>query len=228
MLGCDVRYLGNRGYPPLRSVSAGGAAGGTVRIRGDIVEPVPVGIADTRYRSRAGSGTRRDDCSRDDAAGVATLCGDHDPSDGTVRRPTSTHPMRPRFASRPARATRVRRLLVEGDASTASYFLAAGVHRRRTGARRRQWVATRSRATSQFAVGAGDARAPTFAFSDDCNRSARRASAHGRNVRLQRDPGCRDDACRHGAVCASADASHRHRQLARQGNRTGSPRWRPS
>jgi len=34
--GCDVTYLGNAGYPPLRLGPAGGRAGGRVPIRGDI------------------------------------------------------------------------------------------------------------------------------------------------------------------------------------------------
>jgi 3-phosphoshikimate 1-carboxyvinyltransferase len=35
-LGCDIRYLGNEGYPPLAIGASGGRAGGRIPIRGDV------------------------------------------------------------------------------------------------------------------------------------------------------------------------------------------------
>jgi 3-phosphoshikimate 1-carboxyvinyltransferase len=126
MLGCDVRYLGNRGYPPLAIGCAGGAAGGMVRIRGDTSSQFLSALLIALPLAR----------------GSATAATTVHVTTPLVSRPyvdITTHLME-RFGVRVetpdastfripagARYASPGRLLVEGDASTASYFLAAGV-----------------------------------------------------------------------------------------------------
>ena len=126
MLGCDVHYLGNRGYPPLAIGRAGGTAGRTVRIRGDTSSQFLSALLMALPLAR----------------GSATAATTVHVTTPLVSRPyvdITTHLMK-RFGVHvenpdastfriPARA-RYRspgRLHVEGDASAASYFLAAGV-----------------------------------------------------------------------------------------------------
>ena len=124
--GCDIRYAGATGFPPLEIGLAGGTAGGTVNIRGDV---------SSQFLSAL--------------LMALPLAGGAQANDTTVRvtmplisRPyveITTSLMR-RFGmaiDMPDRATfRVPAgaryqspgtLAVEGDASSASYFLAAGV-----------------------------------------------------------------------------------------------------
>jgi 3-phosphoshikimate 1-carboxyvinyltransferase len=126
MLGCDVHYLGNRGYPPLAIGRAGGTAGGTVRIRGDTSSQFLSALLMALPLAR----------------GSATAATTVHVTTPLVSRPyvaITTHLME-RFGVRVeitdastfrvpagARYTSPGRLQVEGDASTASYFLAAGV-----------------------------------------------------------------------------------------------------
>jgi 3-phosphoshikimate 1-carboxyvinyltransferase len=124
-LGCDIRYAGKDGYPPLAIGPAGGRAGGRVPIRGDVSSqflsallmalPVAQGARDTATtvtlttplvsRPYVEITTR---LMRQFGVDVATP----DPSSFVVpatpgyRSPGDVH--------------------VEGDASAASYFLAAG------------------------------------------------------------------------------------------------------
>jgi len=124
-LGCDIRYAGKDGYPPLAIGPAGGRAGGRVPIRGDVSSqflsallmalPVAHGARDTATtvtlatplvsRPYVEITTR---LMRQFGVDVATP----DPSSFVVpatagyRSPGDVH--------------------VEGDASAASYFLAAG------------------------------------------------------------------------------------------------------
>jgi 3-phosphoshikimate 1-carboxyvinyltransferase len=123
--GCDVRYLGNDGYPPLAIGPSGGSAGGRIPIRGDIssqflsalLMALPLARNATatataielttplisrpyveitlRLMSRFGV-----DVATPDAATFVVPAGARYSSPGTVH--------------------------IEGDASAASYFLAAG------------------------------------------------------------------------------------------------------
>jgi 3-phosphoshikimate 1-carboxyvinyltransferase len=123
-LGCDVRYLGNEGYPPLAIGPAGGRAGGRVPIRGDVssqflsalLMALPLGARAERtstvveLTSPLISRPYVDITTRlmrrfgvDVASGDATF---EVPAGARYRSPGT--------------------LLVEGDASSASYFLAAG------------------------------------------------------------------------------------------------------
>jgi 3-phosphoshikimate 1-carboxyvinyltransferase len=125
-VGCDVRYRGVPGFPPLAIGPAGGRAGGTVKIRGDIssqfvsallmalplardTDSAAITVAVTTplisrpYVEITTSLMRR--------FGVAVEA----PDAATFRIPAG------------ARYRSPGRLAVEGDASAASYFLAAGV-----------------------------------------------------------------------------------------------------
>ena len=124
-LGCDVQYAANAGYPPLVLGAAGGAAGGTVRIRGDVSSqflsallmalPLARGAAaapttvvvTTPLISRPYVGITTNLMQR---FGVTV----ETPDPATFR------------VAAGARYTSPGRLAVEGDASSASYFLAAG------------------------------------------------------------------------------------------------------
>jgi 3-phosphoshikimate 1-carboxyvinyltransferase len=123
-LGCDVRYLGNDGYPPLAIGDAGGRAGGRVPIRGDVssqflsalLMALPLGAGADRTstvveltsplisRPYVDITTR---LMRRFGVDVATGDGTFEvPAGARYRSPGTLH--------------------VEGDASSASYFLAAG------------------------------------------------------------------------------------------------------
>ena len=123
-LGCDVRYLGNEGYPPLAIGAAGGRAGGRVPIRGDVssqflsalLMALPLAARADRLATTVEltspliSRPYVDITTRlmrrfgvDVGAGERTF---EVPAGATYRSPGTLH--------------------VEGDASSASYFLAAG------------------------------------------------------------------------------------------------------
>jgi len=125
-LGCEVDYAANAGYPPLRIGITGGRAGGTVPIRGDISSQFLSSLlmALPLARGAATAATRIELMTalisrpyveitlrlmRRFGVDVAT------PNAATFRVPAG------------ARYRTPGRLHVEGDASAASYFLAAGV-----------------------------------------------------------------------------------------------------
>jgi len=125
-LGCDIRYLGRAGFPPLAIGAAGGVAGGDIRIRGDVssqfLSALLMALPLAREaESRATTVSLTTPLiSQPYVAmtthlmqrfGVAVEC----PDAQTFRIPAGS-----RYASPGA-------LEVEGDASAASYFLAAGV-----------------------------------------------------------------------------------------------------
>ena len=124
--GCDIRYLGNEGYPPLAIGASGGRAGGRIPIRGDVSSqflsallmalPIANGAREApttvvlatplvsrpyveitlRLMRQFGVGIEARDASTFEVPAVAGY-----------RSPGRMH--------------------IEGDASAASYFLAAGV-----------------------------------------------------------------------------------------------------
>jgi len=125
-LGCAIEYVGNAGYPPLRIGEAGGRAGGVVSIRGDVSSQFLSALlmALPLARDAATRATRVElttalisrpyveitlrlmrrfgvDVIAPDASSFVVSAGQH------YRAPGRVH--------------------VEGDASAASYFLAAGV-----------------------------------------------------------------------------------------------------
>jgi 3-phosphoshikimate 1-carboxyvinyltransferase len=123
--GCDVRYLANEGFPPLAIGASGGRAGGRVPIRGDVSSQF---LSALLMALPAAHGTR-------EAATTAEL------TTPLVSRPyveITTRLMRqfgvPVETPEPAAfrvpaGARYRSpgvIHIEGDASAASYFLAAG------------------------------------------------------------------------------------------------------
>jgi 3-phosphoshikimate 1-carboxyvinyltransferase len=124
-LGCDVRYLGRAGFPPLAIGSAGGAAGADVRMRGDVSSQFVSALLLALPLAR-GSATRSTTVTLTTAlisqpyvAMTTTLMrrfgvivDDSDPQ--SFRVPSGARYRSPGTID------------VEGDASTASYFLAAG------------------------------------------------------------------------------------------------------
>jgi len=124
-LGCDVRYLGQSGFPPLAIGPAGGAAGGEVRIRGDVSSQFLSALLMALPLARdAGSDSTTVSLTTSlvSAPYVAMTTNlmrrfgvavEH-PDARTFRIPAG------------ARYTSPGVFDVEGDASAASYFLAAG------------------------------------------------------------------------------------------------------
>jgi 3-phosphoshikimate 1-carboxyvinyltransferase len=126
MLGCAVRYGGRAGYPPLAIGTAGGRAGGTVPIRGDVssqfVSSLLMALPLARGADAAATTVRLTTplISRPYVAITTRLMQRFGvvveaPDAETFRVPAGA-----RYAS-PGR------FAIEGDASAASYFLAAGV-----------------------------------------------------------------------------------------------------
>ena len=112
-------------------------------------------------------------------------------------------------------------LHVEGDASSASYFIAHGRHRgqgRCTAAHRRcgqrQHPGRHPLRRRRRGHGRAGQERPGLAGS-----APRPLAAGGHHARLQAHPRRRDDAGRDGAVRRQPDAADRHRQLAREGDR---------
>jgi len=124
--GCDIRYLGNAGYPPLALGPAGGRAGGRIPIRGDVSSQFLSALLMALPLARGAA---------EEATSVALTTT-------LISRPYVEITMRlmRRFGvdvAAPDSSTFVvpagahyrspGRVHVEGDASAASYFLAAGV-----------------------------------------------------------------------------------------------------
>ncbi len=125
-LGCDVRYLGETGYPPLSIGTSGGRAGGTVRIRGDVssqfLSALLMALPLTRGADAAATTVvvTTPLISRPYVAITLSLMARfgvrvESPDAATFRIPAGSRYVSPGT------------LAVEGDASSASYFLAAGV-----------------------------------------------------------------------------------------------------
>ena len=123
--GCDVRYLGSEGFPPLAIGEAGGRAGGRIPIRGDVSSQFLTALLMALPLAHG---------ARDTATNVelTTPLGSRPYVEITLRLMhrfgvSVVTPDASTFVV-PAGARYVTpgRLHVEGDASSASYFLAAG------------------------------------------------------------------------------------------------------
>ena len=124
--GCEVRYSGNEGFPPLAIGPSGGRAGGRVPIRGDVSSQFLSALLMAQPLARGASRTPTSIelttplISRpyvDITLGLMRRFG----VDVAVRDDATFE------VPAGARYTTPGRLQVEGDASAASYFLAAGV-----------------------------------------------------------------------------------------------------
>ncbi len=207
-LGCDIRYLGNDGFPPLAIGASGGRAGGRVPIRGDVSSQflsallmalplahgageAPTTVDGRRRRSSRGR-TSRSRLRLMRRFGVAV----ETPRCVDVRR------------ARRRAATRARaRVHVEGDASAASYFLAAGALGggpvRVTGV---------GRDSIQGDVAFADVLARQGAdvrFGDDWIEARARRPLAGGTIDCTDDSRRRDDARDRRALRAGADAARR-------------------
>jgi 3-phosphoshikimate 1-carboxyvinyltransferase len=125
-LGCSVHYLGNDGFPPL-SIGAGGAsAGAIIPIRGDVssqfLSALLMALPLARGSEAAATSVRLTTplISRPYVAITTNLMQRFGVTVETPDTETFVVPAGARYVS-PGR------LRVEGDASAASYFLAAGV-----------------------------------------------------------------------------------------------------
>ena len=125
-LGCDVRYAGATGYPPLDVGTSGGAAGGTIDIRGDVssqfLSALLMALPLARDAEAKATTVRVTTplISRPYVAITTRLMARFGvdverPDDATFRVPAGSRYRSPGT------------FVVEGDASSASYFLAAGV-----------------------------------------------------------------------------------------------------
>ncbi len=125
-LGCDIRYLGNDRFPPLAIGAAGGHAGGRVSIRGDVSSQFLSALlmALPLARGSATVATTIDVVgaliSRPYVEITTNLMQRFGVTVGTPDAATFVVPAGARYRSPGT-------LVVEGDASGASYFLAAGV-----------------------------------------------------------------------------------------------------
>jgi len=125
-VGCDVRYLGNDGYPPLAIGESGGRAGGRVPIRGDVSSQFLSALLMALPLSREAH-------SRETSVHVTTPLISRPYVDITLRLmhrfgvDVATNDASMFVVNAGARYRSPGRIDVEGDASAASYFLAAGV-----------------------------------------------------------------------------------------------------
>jgi len=125
-LGCSVRYLGRKGFPPLAIGSAGGTAGADVRIRGDVssqfLSALLLALPLAREsESRSTTVTLTTPLISQPYVAMTT---------NLMRRfgvPVENPDPHTFRVSAGARYKSPGTIDVEGDASTASYFLAAGV-----------------------------------------------------------------------------------------------------
>ena len=125
-IGCDVRYLGNAGFPPLAIGPSGARAGETIEIRGDVSSQFLSALLmalPLAGGARASASTVRVTTpliSRPYVAITTNLMRRFGVAVATPDDATFVVPAGDGYRS-PGR------LRVEGDASAASYFLAAGV-----------------------------------------------------------------------------------------------------
>jgi 3-phosphoshikimate 1-carboxyvinyltransferase len=125
-LGADVRYLGSEGFPPLAVGPSGARAGGTVPIRGDVssqfltalLMALPLARGADRQPTRVAVTTPL--ISRPYVEITTRLMRRFGVEVETPDASTFVVPAGARYASPGT-------IVVEGDASSASYFLAAGV-----------------------------------------------------------------------------------------------------
>jgi 3-phosphoshikimate 1-carboxyvinyltransferase len=175
-LGAKVRYLGNEGFPPLAVSGSGASAGGTAAIRGDVSSqylsallmalPLARGAAEAATRVELSTPL----ISRPYVEITTRLMRRFGVDVAAPDPQTFVVPAGARYAS-PGR------VVVEGDASSASYFPRRGRARAAVPCASPAWVATRSRATS---------RSPT------CSRASARTCASARTG-SRRAPGGRLD-----------------------------------
>jgi 3-phosphoshikimate 1-carboxyvinyltransferase len=120
-LGADVRYLGTPGFPPLEICPAAVRAGGTVRVRGDVSSQFLTALLMALPLAGGGAGVEVDGELISKPYVAITL--------ELMRRFGVTVGQREWQAFDIAAGQRYRSpgaIRVEGDASSASYFLAAG------------------------------------------------------------------------------------------------------
>ena len=124
-LGCAIRYLGDEGFPPLAIGAGGATAGATVEIRGDVSSQFLSALLMALPLAR-GSGTA---ATTVDVIGPLISRPYVDITTNLMRRfgvavvtPNSETFVVPAGARYVSPGT----LAIEGDASSASYFLAAG------------------------------------------------------------------------------------------------------
>jgi 3-phosphoshikimate 1-carboxyvinyltransferase len=118
-LGADIAYLGEDGYPPIE-IHGTGLNGGTVRIQGNISSQFLTSILLAAPLARGPV--------RIEVAGEQVSKPYLDITLGMMRQfgVAASHENHQRFLVEPAAYVSPGRFLVEGDASAASYFLAAG------------------------------------------------------------------------------------------------------
>jgi 3-phosphoshikimate 1-carboxyvinyltransferase len=118
-LGADIAYLGEDGYPPIE-IHGTGLNGGTVRIQGNISSQFLTSILLAAPLARGPV--------RIEVTGEQVSKPYLDITLGMMRQfgVAASHENHQRFLVEPAAYVSPGRFLVEGDASAASYFLAAG------------------------------------------------------------------------------------------------------
>ena len=221
-LGADMRYSGAEGFPPLAIAPGDDSCRRNVAMRGDVSSqfltallmalPLAGGGSDGRGRGRAD---------------LQALRRDHAEADAALRRRCRARRLEALSRSCGRKRTQVPgTVVVEGDASSASYFLAAGAIG--GGPVRVEGV---GRDSIQGDVAFADTLAAMGAIvraGDDWIEVRGKRAAQGNRCRLQRHSRCRDDRCGRRALrrrsddaCAISAAGASRRPIA-------SRRWRPS
>ncbi len=143
-VGAQIEYTGEQGFPPLR-IRRGHITANRMAVRGNVSSQFLTALlmaAPLMARDASGLDRRRR------RADFQALYRDHAEPDAPLRRRRSSRMAGPRSpCSRASAISSPGTIHVEGDASSASYFLAAGAIARRAGAGRRRRAATASRAT---------------------------------------------------------------------------------
>ena len=201
-------------------------AGAPVRIRGDVSSQFLTGAAEALPLARGSA--RRRPRSRSTGALISRPYVEitHQP-DAPLRRCRRDAGCRSTFVvPAGARYASPGTLVVEGDASAASYFLAAGALGggpvRVTGVGRESIQGDVAFADVLARLGA-DVR-----FGPDWIEARAGTRLRGGTHRLRRDSRRRDDARDHRAVRRRADHAHRTSAAGASRRPTGSPRWRPN
>ena len=212
-LGADIAYLGNEGFPPLAIKPATIHAAGRVKVRGNVSSQFLTALL--MAAPLAGQDVNIE------VVGELISKPYIEITLNLMRR-FGVEVERQGWQVFTIRAGQKYRspgeIHVEGDASSASYFLAAGRHRQGPGARRRRGQVQHSGRRALCRSAGADGRA-TSTMGDNWIESSGNGKTQGHRPRLQPHPGRRHDPGRRRPVRRRHHHPAQHRQLARQGNR---------
>ena len=220
-LGCHVEALGEPGYPPLRVLGTAGATLGIdkpIRVRGDVSSQfLSALLLALPLASEAGAITIEVEGELISRPYVEITLALLARFGVTVQREgwrRFTIPAHSRYRASSA-------IHVEGDASSASYFVALGALAATGAPIRIEGVGADSiQGDIRFIEAARTMGADVTAEANALEVRRGSLASQGHHARLQSHSRCGDDAGRDGAVRRWAQHADPHRQLARQGDRS--------